>query len=761
MLAGQLASAVPAHAATFTVNSLLDDGDGGNTTLREAIASANSTPGADTINFSVTGDIQLTAGRLGIFDDVTITGPGPEQLTVHGDDDGGNVFYLYSNPPIVVTISGLTVTEGNGDFGGGISVFGSTLTLDDMVITENGADLGGGVAATSATLVITDSTISDNLAIRGGGVFSDSTILTITGTQFIHNSVDGDSDYGAGGGLAVGGEGGSASITGSVFDDNQAVVGAGIGLNARNTPVAIVNTTLTGNDAVFIGGGLAMDMSNDDPADLVTITDSTISGNTAANGGGGGIFFYGPYEASSRLRVDRSTISGNDGGEGGGVLIRNGFDFDDDQDVTHSVTVSDSTISGNRALGLDRPGPYYDLLAAGGGVFVALHDNDAYGGVDTLAVTLANSTIAGNTGAEGGGVYEHIFNDAVITLDHTIVGDNATTYLGPDILGSVNANWSLVENTGSTSLTGANNVTGVDPQLGPLANNGGPTETHMIAATSPAHNAGDPAFVPPPTVDQRGRPRVSGTRIDIGSVERQTSLPALIESSVNWRLRDRLSTGPANAGTFTFGSTPLVPIIGDWDGDGDETPGYVKGGVFTLSNNLDGSGPYVTFTFGDNRGFPVAGDWDGDGDDEVAVFRNGTWQVRANTNPGLVAPTTFIFGSGTWPATTPVAGDWDGDGTDGIGFYNGNGTGVGTWTLRQTATAAGTTLAPFNYEPSTPGYPVVGDWDGDGDDTVGVKSGATWYLRNTNSAGSAEITFAFSVNAPTELPLSWRLAEGP
>ena len=338
-------------------------------------------------------------------------------------------------------------------------------------------------------------------------------------------------------------------------------------------------------------------------------------------------------------------------------------------------------------------------------------------------------TLVGQGGL-GGGVFEHVGNDAVITLDHTIVADNAAGYGGldsPDISGDVTANWSLIENTSGASISGANNVTGVNPQLGPLQDNGGPTFTRMIPATGPAFNAGDPAFGPPPNYDQRGLARVSGPvapgprRIDIGAVERQivpSALPAVVTSSTKFSYRESLTTGPSTMGPFTFGTSPLVPIMGDWDGDGDRTPGYFKGGVFTLSNNADGSGTPVVFTFGDSRGFPVVGNWDGDADDEVAVFRNGTWEKRPNTNTGVVAGTSFVYGSGVWPATTPVAGDWNGDGTDGIGYYMGNGAGVGTWTLRQTAASGGTNVTPFNFEAAQPGYPVVGDWDGDKFDTL-------------------------------------------
>ena len=238
--------------------------------------------------------------------------------------------------------------------------------------------------------------------------------------------------------------------------------------------MSIVASTLTGNDAGLFGGGLAMDMRNNDAADVVTITESTISGNTAGYGGGG-ILFYGGYDASSRLRVDRSTISGNDGGEGGGVLITNGFDPYGDYDVTHSVTISDSTISGNDAVGHDGDG----LAGAGGGVFVALSDgDDTYGGVDTLSVTLANSTIADNTAATlGGGVFEL---GGRRRLHHPRPHDRGQQHRrrlrSTMSRGFVIANWSLVENTDGFSPTGANNITGPanDPNSAPWPTTAGP-----------------------------------------------------------------------------------------------------------------------------------------------------------------------------------------------------------------------------------------------------------------------------------------------
>jgi hypothetical protein len=92
--------------------------------------------------------------------------------------------------------------------------------------------------------------------------------------------------------------------------------------------------------------------------------------------------------------------------------------------------------------------------------------------------------------------------------------------LSPDIIGTFQLRYDLVQVTGTATISDAGgNLFGLDPLLGPLADNGGPTHTHLPANNSPVVNAGDPAFAPPPATDQRGRLRVMDGRIDIGSVE--------------------------------------------------------------------------------------------------------------------------------------------------------------------------------------------------------------------------------------------------
>jgi hypothetical protein len=113
------------------------------------------------------------------------------------------------------------------------------------------------------------------------------------------------------------------------------------------------------------------------------------------------------------------------------------------------------------------------------------------------------------------------------------------------------------------------------------------------------------------------------------------SFPGAITLSTTWSLRDSLTTGPATIAPFTYGTRPLVPFMGDWNGDGVKTPGTFEGGVFKLRNSNSAGTPDVTFSFGDPRGFVVAGDFNGDGTDDVGVFRAGLWQLRI---PGPAPP---------------------------------------------------------------------------------------------------------------------------
>jgi hypothetical protein len=135
--------------ATFTVTSLADSGPD---TLRQAIDDANNLAGADVIEFG--GDtidevIGLTSGELLITDDLTINGHGSSLLTVNANNNS-RVFYI-DNEDGPVSISGLTITGGNGigggsnQRGGGVYNVGGSLALTDVTVSNNSAWLAGGI----------------------------------------------------------------------------------------------------------------------------------------------------------------------------------------------------------------------------------------------------------------------------------------------------------------------------------------------------------------------------------------------------------------------------------------------------------------------------------------------------------------------------------------------------------------------------------------------------------------------------------------
>src|SRR5688572_7339484 len=113
VLAAMVVLGSPAQAATFTVSNT-DDSDAGS--LRQAVLDANATPGADTIDFSVTGTITLTSGQLTVTDDLTIDGPGAASLTVSGN----NTTRVMQVAGATLYLDGLTVANGHANAGGGI-----------------------------------------------------------------------------------------------------------------------------------------------------------------------------------------------------------------------------------------------------------------------------------------------------------------------------------------------------------------------------------------------------------------------------------------------------------------------------------------------------------------------------------------------------------------------------------------------------------------------------------------------------------------
>jgi glucose/arabinose dehydrogenase len=226
-----------------------------------------------------------------------------------------------------------------------------------------------------------------------------------------------------------------------------------------------------------------------------------------------------------------------------------------------------------------------------------------------------------------------------------------------------------------------------------------------------------------------------------------TALPALATDTVGvhdpvtglWVLRD----DNTNTKTIAYGNPGDLAFTGDWDCDGVDTPGLYRqsDGFAYLRNSNDTGIADVTFVFGNPGDVPLAGDFDGDGCDTLSIYRpsEARFYVINQLGSGGAglggAEHSFAYGN---PGDVPVMGDWDGDGDDTPGLRRPS---DGFVYVRNSNT---TGVADVSYFYGDPGdIPVAGDWDDDGDDTFGLfrPSTGSFFLKNTNATGIADSSF--------------------
>jgi len=347
---------------------------------------------------------------------------------------------------------------------------------------------------------------------------------------------------------------------------NGVIVSGGSALSARNEgggilnqsgTLTITNSTVTNNTALT-GAGISS-------FGALTIKNSTISHNTASSDGGG--------ISSFTANIADSTISDNtvDGAfaEGGGLT------------TTGSTTITDSTIAGNTVVTTNGIGQAAGILTASG-----------------VSTTLTATTISDNS-AEGGAEVGGLVNEGRLTIGATIVAGNT----GPFAIGdsancsnslgmvSVTSNgYNLTDDATGTAcgFTQTTDVVNASPGLGPLANNGGLTQTQLPAPNSPAVGV-----IPSPTtlngvpvcgpgaLDQRGVPRPSPRpKCTIGAVEAAPEMAPTITSA-----HSTLFTAGTN-GSFTVTASG-VPPPGLSVSTGASQTGLPQGVGFT--DNGDGS----------------------------------------------------------------------------------------------------------------------------------------------------------------------------
>jgi uncharacterized repeat protein (TIGR01451 family) len=212
-------------------------------------------------------------------------------------------------------------------------------------------------------------------------------------------------------------------------------------------------------------------------------------------------------------------------------------------------------------------------------------------------------------------------------------------------------------------------------------------------------------------------------------------------------LKNQNSSGFADIYIPGYGIAGDKAVTGDWNGDGIDTIGVFRGGTFFLRNSNNSGFGDTTVAYGQAGDLPVVGDWDGDGIDTVGFYRGGAFYLR---NSNTTGDPELVFSLGN-PGDVPIAGDWNRDGVDTVGVFR--------------PSSAILYLKNTNAEGFAdvfiPGYgiagdkPVTGDWNGDGTDTIGVYRGDTFFLRNTNNSGFADITFSLGVDGDEPIPGDW------
>jgi len=232
-------------------------------------------------------------------------------------------------------------------------------------------------------------------------------------------------------------------------------------------------------------------------------------------------------------------------------------------------------------------------------------------------------------------------------------------------------------------------------------------------------------------IEEGARPCAAGTCDSVG----------LVDPGGQWWLWDELSA-EASTEAFYFGNPGDIAFMGDWDGDGVATPGLYRrsdGFVYLRNSNSQGNAD-ITFFFGNPGDYPLVGDFDGDGDDTVSIYRQSQGMVYVVNELGVnggglgAADFSFYFGN---PGDVPFVGDFDGDGFDTVGLHRSS---TGLVYFRDSLTEG---FADLWFIYGNPGDVILaGDWDGDGDDTVAVYRPGTGriYVNLENAATAADYT---------------------
>jgi hypothetical protein len=722
-----------ASAATFTVDSTTDAAlanpaatacvtTAATCTLRAAIQAADNVGGASQItvpagaytltipstggNSPETGDLDIENGA-----NVTVSGAGSAATVINAAGiDRAFAVHLTTG----LSISGMTVEHGaqpdtapsNLSIGvgqGGAFYNDGSLSIDSSVLTGNSAVFGGGVvfADTAASLTsITSSTVTANTSDSEGGALDiESGAITLTGDTLTHNSADSD-----GGILAddeFGNTVGAVTIDSSTISNNVADSDGGALYLSDAGAMNVSNSTLNSNATADSPGGAIFD----EDSGRLTIAGSTFNGDDASDSEGGAVDADG-----TDLSVSGSTFTGNGGDEGGAIYL-------DGTTATAVETINTSTFTDNDATGSEGGGVDDDQgnLGVSSSTFTGNSASDEGGGLyygSANSLALVNDTLDGNQAVEGGGVYLNtnagagsivLLNDTIArnsayeggginnpqdanAIRNTIVADNSG---GTGTQGGGDCWFAATDSAGAADLGGNIDSDGtcfsasvnhdqinVNPLLGQLADNGGPTQTDLLQTGSPAVGSAAASTCPP--TDQRAvaRSTVQG-QCDSGALQTApTSLTlantAAASAQVGFPFNEAITAsdgGPGpSTGTTIVDHLPanttlygLTPSQGTCTSTG--TPATVTCTLGIIDNGTDAT---VTMVVAVRAAGPVTNTATATNDQATTLNASAATQINAattTTSPTAptaatapTAPTATSMGTATGSVTRIGAG---------------------------------------------------------------------------------------------------------
>ncbi len=216
-------------------------------------------------------------------------------------------------------------------------------------------------------------------------------------------------------------------------------------------------------------------------------------------------------------------------------------------------------------------------------------------------------------------------------------------------------------------------------------------------------------------------------------------------------LRYAQTSGPVSASPM-IGRGSVIPLVGDWRGQGADRVGFYnpRYGTFHLLGAGTGRHRNLTFTFGPPGMVPLVGDWTGAGHDGVGYYnpKTGMFYLRQKLSAGK-ALRAFSFGP---PGMRPLAGDWNGGRKDGVGYYD---PGTGVFAVRN-ALRSGPAYRTIRFGPPHM-IPLAGDWNAGRWDGIGVydRWTGTFYLRDGLSNGAASLVVRFGPPGMVPLTGQW------